>query len=783
MESPTYLEWMQQVSALLILGFMVPALAWAAGKLTPNVRFQQWLWRFAFVALLLGFAGELTGVLRVSDGKIERSHDHTLNWKIAYPESESSKALAVSELPVAVPANASPSAETSSWLSERSWAPGVMMTVGVVFLLLYFFGLRVALSLYLRRTGRLCSGERATACEQVLSRLGYRRPCEVREGSGDLGPLVLGLWRPMILLPNRFFEDFSDEERDLVLAHEVAHLCHRDPFWKLWSDLVTALFWWHPLVWWARKQSLLCDEFAADGRAAATERGPESLAACLVKFGRVLETRSQGVALVAGGSAFGSRLGRRVQQLLKGSGEYQELSWGRVGFVGGMVLSLSLGGYVLASETVVSERPRGLVVGQPSALVSGSPESQQQPEEQRSAGAVNLGEVSGSDVEGSAQAASQELVPPSGPVASEGEVSTEASEQRESPEAPVGVEGTDELLVRSYRLDPVRVEEVLNQMLGEAPSDETVLSRLVSLLDSLGLKFPNLGEEPTENKRSIYFNQENGALLVRATLEEQNNIVAQAVGLLSSAPEQLVLMVRLAEIPQSMIEELRGDFPGILDLEAAEDDDQSGILSAESFRALRAALQNRGGVGVLAAPSVTTLSGREASVEATDVVSVVVSSEKATESSESDEVMTKEVKVGTFVRLLPSVAPGSEEISLDVSFLLREFLGYDDPGQIVIDGKPVTGKGGGALPLPRFRERAGAASRVINDGETLVLMGMPAEDVRKIKTKTPLLGDLPILGRMFRREYVDKTESQLMVFVTGMVIDPAGNRKYGKKSP
>ena len=51
-----------------------------------------------------------------------------------------------------------------------------------------------------------------------------------------------------------------------TLAHELAHLAARDPFWCLVADGAAAMLWWHPAVWWLRRQSQLASELAADER-------------------------------------------------------------------------------------------------------------------------------------------------------------------------------------------------------------------------------------------------------------------------------------------------------------------------------------------------------------------------------------------------------------------------------------------------------------------------------------------------------------------------------------
>jgi len=79
------------------------------------------------------------------------------------------------------------------------------------------------------------------------------------------------------------------------------------------------------------------------------------------------------------------------------------------------------------------------------------------------------------------------------------------------------------------------------------------------------------------------------------------------------------------------------------------------------------------------------------------------------------------------------------------------------------------------LPLPIFRARQVVTSCNVWDGQTAVLGGLLAEDVSKTKDKIPILGDLPLVGRLFRSESSKTRRKNMLIFVTPTIIDPAGN--------
>ena len=50
------------------------------------------------------------------------------------------------------------------------------------------------------------------------------------------------------------------------------------------------------------------------------------------------------------------------------------------------------------------------------------------------------------------------------------------------------------------------------------------------------------------------------------------------------------------------------------------------------------------------------------------------------------------------------------------------------------------------------------------------------EDVQIVEDKVPILGDIPVLGRLFQSEAENRIKSNLIIFVTAEIIDPTGRR-------
>jgi len=191
---------------------------------------------------------------------------------------------------------------------------GMILGIGVAFvsgraclgrLILILLGLR-------RRT--VIDGELLRRVHFLAKSLRFSRRVRIVESRRLVSPIAFGLIRPTIGLPLNFCQRFSAGKQEAMLTHELAHLSAHDPFWYLVADLVAALFWWHPAIWWLRRQLHLSSELAADEASLRTADGPRVLAECLVEMGAQLARPALGQLRVAG---FRSDLACRVQRLMR----------------------------------------------------------------------------------------------------------------------------------------------------------------------------------------------------------------------------------------------------------------------------------------------------------------------------------------------------------------------------------------------------------------------------------------------------------------------------------
>nr|WP_309689450.1 M56 family metallopeptidase [Armatimonas sp.] len=250
------------------------------------------LWRLGYVKCLVAFVFSTTLAIPI------------LSTSSSLPASES-LFLASESLPLAtessppVSEEAPPAAESPSGTAK--WASGMAF--------LYFLGVVVAaLHLLIAATQTALLLQRATptshpALAPLTQGFGLRRAPRIARLASFTSPLLAF---NTILLPEPALAD-----EHLILAHELAHLKRHDLFWEALGAFVGVLLWFHPLVWYARREEKLAREQAADALVLAVTNAPRA------EYARVLLTTTlrHTPALAVGAFERPSCLRRRLEAL------------------------------------------------------------------------------------------------------------------------------------------------------------------------------------------------------------------------------------------------------------------------------------------------------------------------------------------------------------------------------------------------------------------------------------------------------------------------------------
>jgi len=219
------------------------------------------------------------------------------------------------------------------------------------------------------------------------------------------------------------------------------------------------------------------------------------------------------------------------------------------------------------------------------------------------------------------------------------------------------------------------------------------------------------------------------------------------------------------------------------------------------------ALNNLQGVSLLSAPSVTTQNGLKASIDIVREFPYPTSFEKPKLSNNTNiayqtggdagyaltlaipptprEFVTQDVGVSLEVK--PTTYP-DQRIDLDVTKAqVLDFDGFIDYGVPIVtredentpdhtlEGTVLTS---GTINQPVFNLRSMVTNLQVLDGQTAVLGGLIREDTQEVNDKVPVLGDFPIIGRLFQSKVTERTKKNLLIFITAKLIRSNGKPQY-----
>lgn len=160
----------------------------------------------------------------------------------------------------------------------------------------------------------------------VASRVGCRRSVAFRTAAGLGSPMLVGLWRPVVLLPEDVLSGARCGDLDGIVAHELAHLRSHDLAWAYALHWLSAVLWFHPLTWGIGRAHGRACEMVSDAVSAGC-------VGCGRAYARILARAAVGMRAArpapAGMALAGrSEIGGRLAALRRGLGERRlPLTW------------------------------------------------------------------------------------------------------------------------------------------------------------------------------------------------------------------------------------------------------------------------------------------------------------------------------------------------------------------------------------------------------------------------------------------------------------------------
>ncbi len=182
------------------------------------------------------------------------------------------------------------------------------------------------------------------------------------------------------------------------------------------------------------------------------------------------------------------------------------------------------------------------------------------------------------------------------------------------------------------------------------------------------------------------------------------------------------------------------------------------------WTALISAVSTNSNSNILSSPSITVMDNGEASFIVGEEVPVLTGSSAGSNNDNPFQTVERK-EVGIKLKVVPQINEG-DSVQLNIEQEVSNVLGAN-----------------GAVDV-RFAKRQLNTSVIVQDGEMLVLGGLIDERALESESKVPLLGDIPVLGHLFKSTSTQVEKKNLMVFIKptiirdGMTADGITQRKY-----
>ena len=166
------------------------------------------------------------------------------------------------------------------------------------------------------------------------------------------------------------------------------------------------------------------------------------------------------------------------------------------------------------------------------------------------------------------------------------------------------------------------------------------------------------------------------------------------------------------------------------------------------------AAETKGDAQILAEPKLLAVDGEEASFNVGNEVPV------PSDVGQYGQIAYDFKKTGVILNFTPTIMEKTGRIKLKLAPEVSEI----DRSSGVMDAQ-------NAVVIPGFKTRKVETTVELMDGETLVIAGLLNNSSSKTNNQVPLLGDLPIIGILFKKVEDTKNDTELMIFITPRIVD------------
>jgi len=208
----------------------------------------------------------------------------------------------------------------------------------------------------------------------------------------------------------------------------------------------------------------------------------------------------------------------------------------------------------------------------------------------------------------------------------------------------------------------------------------------------------------------------------------------------------------------------------------------TGVLTDPEFTAVLHALDDNQDTNTLSVPQVTVLNNETAELHVGEQFPVPTEYRELNAITTTDNQNTsvptgfipiiETIDLGATLKVTPSVGRDRKTITLQLEPEILELVRFVEySGVTIVDGNAEDLPG---QQYPVIEKRTVKTRLVVADGSTVVMGGLIDEVETVSQKKVPLLGDVPVLGWLFKSETTDSVKSNLLIFVTAKIVTPTG---------
>ena len=254
----------------------------------------------------------------------------------------------------------------------------------------------------------------------------------------------------------------------------------------------------------------------------------------------------------------------------------------------------------------------------------------------------------------------------------------------------------------------------------------------------------------------VAFDPRTNALLVTGTSLQQDE-VRKVLATLDVRIPQVVVQVHAVDIASSVLRDL-GLFGGLTNsafggfvIDSAQNRISLNLFNTNLLLFQLRALVTEAKARILSAPRIATLDGNKATILVGEKVPIFTI---------------------TTVQGVSTVTTTFQEVGVKLEVTPR----VNSANLITINLKPEVSRvleivsGPGGAQAPRVGTRSAETTLIVTDGQTIVMGGLISQEERKTTVKIPVLGDIPIIGELFRFTTTTTAESEVIFLITPQIV-------------